>query len=350
MDLFLSSTCTVCQQRQATFRKMEKNYPWLQVTSYYIDKDKQALIQFSQLLGQQKNSDFAVPAVFFCNSRWVGFDPSQGKDLLPWLLYCKKQIEKEGKLSETSVQILQYKARADSLESQIQPKFTSVRYLTVLPLMDALNSCVLFCFISFFVLLLMKASWREQLLSGACFLFVVGVVHFIQGAAMLSFFELLPWLRFPLFLIGLLTFHMAGAYPRVSNTLWYLWIGLFAGALQTYQSTCWINWSYVFQNWLVKQDLSTGKAGLYQLVYQVMYLLPLLLLFPLCSGLMQSKFLAKFKQRLRLVLPVYLRVVALFFIFYPLALANTSLSLFILFVLFLSVIWRSCHDKKPLRS
>ena len=88
--LFLSSTCGHCHKADEFFQKIEPTHPWLHVTRYTVDKDKKALTQFNQFLMEQHMSDFAVPSVFFCNSRWVGFATAEttGKNLLDGRYSC----------------------------------------------------------------------------------------------------------------------------------------------------------------------------------------------------------------------------------------------------------------------
>ncbi|BCA94910.1 membrane protein [Legionella antarctica] len=355
VELFLSSTCTHCHKADAFFQKIESSSPWLHVTRYTIDKDKSDLKRFNQLLEDQQMSDFAVPSIFFCNSRWVGFgtDETTGKDLLHALNYCKEQIEKKGKLTSANVNVLRRWANANLFDAGMTENPTAVKYITVIALMDAYNPCALFCLGGFFALLFMQDSRKRQILSGCLFILALGVVHFIQQVYTSTFFESLPWLRWPAALVGLFTFYMAGQYYRHRSTsnLFFLLALLLGLMLQIYQQTCLMNWSYIFQQWLYNQHLSNKNIVLYQLAYQIMYLVPLIFTLILYVILIKIKYLEKLKQRLNTIGLLYIMAVGLFLIIYPWALSNLLLSLFVILCvliagLFLSKFNSSSHTWK----
>lgn len=351
VELFLSSTCTHCHKADAFFREIEGSSPWLHVTRYTIDKDKSALVRFNQLLNDQQMSDFAVPSVFFCNSRWVGFATAEttGKDLLFALNYCKEQIEKKGELTSANVSVLRRWANANLFDSGMTENPTVVKYITVVALMDAYNPCALFCLGGFFALLFMQDSRKGQILSGTLFILALGVMHFIQQVYTSTFFELLPWLRWPAALVGLFTFYMAGQYYRKNSTsnLFFLLALLLALMLQAYQQTCLMNWSYIFQQWLYNQHLSNEKIGLYQLAYQSMYLVPLILTLILYVILIKIKYLEKLKQRLNSIGLLYIMAVGLFLIIYPWALSNLLLSLFVILCVLIAGLFLSKFNRPP---
>jgi hypothetical protein len=351
VELFLSSTCTHCHKADAFFREIESSSPWLHVTRYTIDKDKSALERFNQLLNDQQMSDFAVPSIFFCNSRWVGFatDETTGKDLLFALNYCKEQIERKGELTPANVNVLRRWANANMFDSGMTENPTVVKYITVIALMDAYNPCALFCLGGFFALLFMQKSRKGQIFSGILFILGLGGAHFIQQVYSSIFFELLPWLRWPAALVGLFTFYMAGQYyrKRSTSTLFFLLAVLLALMLQAYQQTCLMNWSYIFQQWLYNQHISNDQNVLYQLAYQSMYLLPLIVTLILYVVLIQIKYLEKLKQRLNSIGLLYIMAVGLFLIIYPWALSNLLLSLFVILCVFIAGLFLSKFNSPP---
>lgn len=332
--LFLSSTCTHCHKADEFFQKIEPSHPWLHVTRYTIDKDKKALTQFNQFLMEQHMSDFAVPSVFFCNSRWVGFATAEttGKNLLDALNYCKQQIEKKSELAPVTVEVLRLKANANLFDSGMTENPTVVKYLTTIALMDVFNPCALFCLGGFFALLFIQDHRRGQILSGVLYILALGTMHFIQQTYPNTFFEFLSWLRGPAILIGLFIFYLVRQYLRKESacTSFFLLAFLLALTIQAYQQTCLMNWSYIFQQWLYNQHLSNQTVGLYQLAYQIMYLVPLIVTLILYVILMQMKPLIKFKPQLNTMGLLYLMALGLFLIIYPMALANLLLSLFVI--------------------
>ena len=76
--------------------------------------------------------------------------------------------------------------------------------------------------------------------------------------------------------------------------------------LQAYQQTCLMNWSFIFEQWLYNRHLSTGTAGLYELVYQSMYLLPLILMFVIYLVLIRADWFDNYEAELNMIGLIYL--------------------------------------------
>lgn len=344
VELFLSTTCSHCQKADAFFRELEPNSPWLHVTRYIVNEDKNALIRFNQLLTDQQMSDFAVPSVFFCNSRWVGFASPEttGKDLLYAFNYCKQQIEKKEELTPATVSVLRTWANANLFDTSMTEHPTAVKYVTVIALMDAYNPCALFSICGFFALLFMQNSRKEQIITGLLFIVTIGVVHFFQQGYTSAFFEFFPWFRLPAALVGLFSFYVVWQYykKRPINNLLFLIALPLAWMIQSYQQTCLMNWSFIFEQWLYNQHLTQGKIALYELAYQCMYLVPLIFTLILYVILIKSKRWAKLKPHLNSIGLLYLLVLGLFLIIYPFAFSKLFWSfLIIVFVSIAGLFW-----------
>ncbi|WP_298623607.1 hypothetical protein [uncultured Legionella sp.] len=338
VELFVSSTCKYCHKADAFFTDLEKTTPWVHVTRYVINEDKQALIRFNELLAEENVYDFSVPAVFFCNSRWVGFSSNEttGKDLLRGLNYCKSQIEKKGALTSVTVNVLKRWGNANLFDSAMVDEPSAARYIATIAIMDAYNPCSFFCITGFFALLFLQDNRRKQMITGLLFIAAVGVVHYFQQAHASAFFGLLPWLRVPAVATGLFSFYLAGQYyrKRTAANLLFLLSFLLAFMVQIYQQTCVMNWSYIFGQWLYNQPLTFGQHLVYQLAYQSIYLVSLLVLLFLYVYLIRFEFFARFKQKFYMVGLLYIMAIGLILIVYPLALANLALSLFVVVALF----------------
>jgi hypothetical protein len=340
VELFLSSTCAHCQKADAFFREIEAQSPWLHVKRYMVNDSKEALIRFNQLLAEQQMSDFAVPSVYFCDSRWVGFATAEttGKNLVNAINYCKHQIEKKGALSPATVNTLRRWANANLFDSAMTEDPTVAKYITVIALMDAFNPCALFCLASLFALIFMQDTRKEQLISGLLFIVPVGIVHFFQQAYTSAFFEVLPWFRLPAFLVGVFALYLvAQSYKKKpTHNLFFLLALLLGFIIQTYQQTCLMNWSLIFEQWLYNQQVSNAKIGLYELAYQCMYLSPLLLILFLFVLLIQGNRLIKFKPKLNYIGLLYILVISLFLLLYPMALSKPVLSVIVVFGVYIS--------------
>jgi hypothetical protein len=337
VELYLSTQCSYCHKADEFFRGIEASSPWLHVQRYNINEDKNALIRFNQLLTEQKMNDFAVPSVFFCGSRWVGFASAQttGKDLLNNLNYCKNEIEKKGELSLVTLEVLKRRAYANMFNSNIIGNPSAPKYIVTVALIDAFNPCALFCLAGFFAFLFLQKNRKKQMITGLIYIFSIGVIHYFQQVYDATSLELLPWLRIPAACVGLFAFYLAGQYYRkksINNWLLLLTL-LFGFMIQFYQQTCVRNWANIFQG-RYNEDF-TVQIGLYQLIYQGVYLIPILLTLILYVLVSKTQFIIRLSPTLNNIGVLFIMAIALCLIIYPLALSNLALSLFVVISLML---------------
>lgn len=332
--LFLSSTCPHCQKTDAFFHEIEPANPWLHVQRNYINLDKASLTRFSEFLAEQKATDFAVPSVIFCDSRWVGFDSAQttGKDLLHALKYCKQQLEEKGELTSTTVTVLKRWANANLMNSGITENPSAAYYILVVSLLDALNPCALFTFAAFFAVFFMQKERKVRLQSALLFIIAISLSHYFQQTQANAFFQLLTWLRIPLVFFGLYTLYLVLNYynkQMVKSRIMLVWSFVFAFLVQSYQQTCVMNWSYTFEQWLHSQNLPQIHQSLLQLIYQGVYLVPFIFMLFFYSLLSRKRFLSDLMPQMHMISLLFISIIALFLMIFPSLLTQLLLSIFI---------------------
>lgn len=337
VELFLSSTCPHCQKADAFFKEIEKKSPNLHVQRNFIDKDKNALVRFSQFLNAQQMDDFAVPSIYFCDSRWIGFDSAAttGKDLLNGIQYCQQQIQNKGSLTKTTVSTLRHLANANQFTTGMIEQPSALRYTLTIALMDSFNPCSFFCFSGFLAFLLIAEQRKKQIIASLLFISSILFVHYVQQVFTGIYFELLPWIRIPAVFIGLATLYFVRQYyKKQSNDTLYFLLAFFLGLITIiYQQTCVMNWSIIFEQWINNQQLLNWQAGFYQLLYQGMYILPLIVILCIYLGLLKIKRFAALKNKFTSIGLLLLIAIALCLIVYPALLSYFMISLFILLIL-----------------
>lgn len=340
VDLFLSSTCSHCQKANAFFSDIEKQRSWLTVHRFFINNDKAALQQFYERVRQQQPLNFAVPAIFFCDSRWTGFidENTSGKVLLEALDYCYKKMTQHGKLNQADINVLQKWGAASQFQMDKGVMHSSSLSVPMTALIDAFSPCSLFCFAVFlaFLWLYPTQKWL-QFNMGIIFLLSLGVVHYIQQVHSIFYYQILPYLKLPEILIGIALFLTAlNVYQRrghqeKTKIASFLMIVIFTVfAVQIYQQTCLFNVSLVLEQWLTEQAFSPAKRLMYQIIYQIFYLLPLfiLLVLYLIFGHYPKK--PRYHQALKIAGSFILMAIGFLLVIYPRFLANLILSLVIL--------------------
>lgn len=281
VDLFMTSTCPHCHKADAFFQDIEKQVDWLKVNRHVIDKDKEALAFFNQKLRTLHVMDFSVPAMFFCGSRWVGFDTVQttGRELLKGLSYCHQQIKKEGELTPLTREVLNRWSQSPFQLSSMdeRPPFL---ILAGTALLDAFNPCSLFAFALFVGFLFVYPDRRGKIITGLLMMAAFALSHYLQQAQAEWYYRLLGGLRWPALILGtgLLLFSLSFLRKIQAATLGYLLAFLSAIVVFSYQQTCiQQNLSLFFQQWLGAEKFTASQSAFYQLSYQLIYLIPLLL-------------------------------------------------------------------------
>jgi glutaredoxin len=331
VELFLSSTCPHCQKTAAFFERNSVVYPWLQIKANYINQDKEALAWFSQYLAMLNANDFSVPSVFFCGSRWVGYnsDETTGIDLVKALSYCKQQIEQQGTLSSATISTLQRWANANFFNAGIPEKPTTTHYFIATLLLDILGSCALFSMAGFLAILFTQQTKAHQCIAGFLFIIAVGIAHYVEQAYVSQFFHLLPVIRILSILIGLIGLYWVFCYYKdrlIRSSAVFIWVFLWAFCVYSYQQLCLMNWSYMFEQWLSNQSWSNGYKGLIQALYQFLYMMPSIIFLLIFLLIQKTSFFASSKNKLKTIGTLYIFSISLCLTLYPDLLTNQILS------------------------
>lgn len=331
IELFLSSTCPHCHKADAFFNKIAIDTPSITIHRNIINQDKNALLRFNQLLSEQHLDDFAVPSIYFCDSRWVGFasEETTGKDLLRAINYCKQQIEKEGGLKPATINTLRQWANANKFDAGMVEIPSSWSYIATIALTDAVSPCSFFVFAGFLAIIWVSYEKRKQVIAACLFLVSIVLVHYFQQVYTSEFYQILPWLRIPSALIGGLGiyFFITLCKKQPQARLYYMMAFLLGLIIMLYQQTCIMNWSYIFQQWLNNQPFSVNKRSFVQLLYQVLYILPSLLILVSYQMLMKIKRVAAWQPRFFNIGLLFILLISFCLIIYPMVLSSFGISL-----------------------
>lgn len=286
VELFVSSTCPHCKKAEQFFKDIEAETPWIILHRQVINQDKSALEAFNQLLIERKEMDFAVPSVFFCDSRWVGFDTPEtsGNQWLKAMNYCREQIAKNGKISPIAQRVLKEKSSASWYEASLIPTHSAMFFIPMMAIIDALNPCALFSVLTLFSFLMIQPGRKKQVLIAIGFLFIVGLAHHIQQVHTVFFYMVLAWWRIPAVLVGMalciyvIAYHSGKQRKTYFNAVFFPLILLTALSVQMYQQLLTPNFSLIFRQWLIFQRYAETKEALCGLLYQFIYLLSIALI------------------------------------------------------------------------
>lgn len=339
VDLYLSSTCPHCQKTDAFFKEQEGKLPWLEVHRNIINQDKTALDNFHHELQMFGDDNYAVPAIFFCKTHWIGFDTelTSGMALLRGLNYCHDQIMKTGSLDHESQLFLKQLAGASWLSASMTAQPTMIYFLPMIALFDVLSSCSLFCVFALFSFIWLHREFKVKLGLGIVFILAVALAHHYQQVHTEIFYHLFGWIRVLAILTGLaligyclfIYYRRSTDHPGIAVPVL---VGLTALLTESYQQSCSPNFALFFQQWLMAQSISTWDTEFYTMIYLLVYLIPLIILLFIFIKLDKVQRLKPYRTLMVCVAWCLLMILGFLLVFMPFALAGMKISIFLLLI------------------
>lgn len=272
VDLFVVSTCPHCHQADSFFNNLVANNANYEVHRHVINEDKSALLLFNQYLQNQQVHDFSVPAIFFCNSYWVGFATPQtsGQGLTQGLSYCYQQISKHRGLTNNTVRALQLMANSYSLGGNITPQAAQSKYkLLWLAVIAALNPCTMITVFLLFAIACLQSGWSYKGVIISAYLLIAGIMNYLQLQHNTLFFTIANYTNLVVVffaIISLICMAQELSFKRL------MIISVLIGfSVQVYQQSCLPNFTMVFQQHLMEQAGNGRNTIFLSLLYTIIY-------------------------------------------------------------------------------
>jgi hypothetical protein len=343
---FWSATCPHCLNAQPFIEDLPQRYPWLVLHSHQISRASNAAAQLyvdmARQLGQSANS---VPAFLFCERMEVGFGKPEnsGRALEQALIQC---YDKHFPAAPPDSEIppdhenLSGGEISPAIESTSEielPGFGKVQaqnfslpvFTLIIAGFDAFNPCAFFVLLFLLSLLVHARSRKRMLFIGGVFLFFSGAIYFMFMAAWLNLFLWLGELTLFTLLAGTLAIIFAlinikdyfwfktgislsipeaakpGLYQRIrgllrADNLPALTVGtiVLAIAVNSYELLCTAGFPMVYTRVLTLSQLSPGQYYAYLLLYNIIYVIPLLVITLIFTFTLGSRKLSESEGRL----------------------------------------------------
>jgi hypothetical protein len=305
---FWSMRCPHCLEARPQVEELARTHPWIVLHSLELTRHRENVERYMAMaadLGQQAQS---VPAFLFCGRMRVGWGGDMGAtELLRGLEACRADPDLAvrgwaGQSMETTLHL--------PLIGELEATSLSLPVLTVLIAgMDAFNPCAFFVLLFLLSLLAHQKDRRRMLLIGGIFVLFSGLMYFAFMAAWLGLFRVmgsLPWVTaaagalaavmgainvkdFFAFKAGVSLsipdsrkadifrrgreILAAGSLPAMlAATV------LLAVAANFYELLCTAGFPMVYTRVLTMQVANPAKHLLYLALYNLIYILPLLLI------------------------------------------------------------------------
>jgi uncharacterized membrane protein len=336
VDLYFGwlSTCPHCARARPFVERLAVEKPWLVVHSLQLDGDNAAnlrlLTGLAAGIGEQIG---AVPAFLFGGRLTTGFDTAEttGAQLAAELEGYRAEVV--GGLRPAASPTPQPSAASGYVTVPVLGRVAvgsvSLPLLTVvLAGLDAFNPCALSVLLFLLSVLVGARSRARMALVGGTFVLVSGLAYFAFMAAWLNLFLLVGELRlvtvaagaaatiaalinikdYVWFRRGISLMIPDSARPRIfgrmldlgeSTKLSAVLAGTFAVAVavNAYEMLCTGGFPVVFTRILTLRELPTGTYYLYLLLYNVVYVVPLLLVVGAFTWTLGSRGISELEAR-----------------------------------------------------
>ncbi|HUW50008.1 MAG TPA: hypothetical protein VMV75_03245 [Sulfuricella sp.] len=304
---FWSKRCPHCLQAQPFVERLASDYPWLTLHSAELSEHPENIQDYIRMASGLGRKATFVPAFLLCGEMRVGFDApaTTGEELRKALLGCRENAL-HGRLPDTVGQ--HEPSPVVPLLGAIDPAQASLPLFTIaIAALDAFNPCAFFVLLFLLGLLVHGGSRVRMLVIGGVFVFFSGLVYFVFMAAWLNAFLLMKELQAATRIAGMIA--VAIALINIKDYFWFKrgislsipesarpglfrrmrglaeaasWPAMLAGtaalalAANTYELFCTAGFPMVFTRVLTLRNLPGADYYLYLLLYNVVYVLPLL--------------------------------------------------------------------------
>ncbi len=326
LHFFYSQTCSYCAEAERFLPGLLLRRPWLKLESYEVDSSPENRQLFADFAAALDEEILGVPAFFVCGQMIIGFDDTIRGLLAEVADYCHELLLQDLPVTETPSQEAPGQEApgqevAVPLLGNLDATALSLPVLTlVLGGIDAFNPCAFFVLLFLLSLLVHAHSRRRMLLVGGVFVLCSGLLYFLFMAAWLNLFLVLEGLRAVTLVAGLVAcglaalnikdFFLAGHGPSLAIPeghkpgLFARMRGLLAAdslaavltgtvvlalAANTYELLCSTGFPLVYTRALTLNELSTAGYYLYLALYNLVYVLPLLVIVALFTATLGSR-------------------------------------------------------------
>ncbi len=309
---FWSQRCPHCIEAQPTIEAMVRDHAWIELHSHEVmgsAESRQLYAELARLFGQDARS---VPGFFFCGQMMVGYESAEttGRQIYEVLASCREQLAQARVVPASPQVTVPDGALTLPILGALNLEAWSLPAITVaIAGLDAFNPCAFFVLLFLLSLMVHARNRKRMLLIGGIFVFFSGFIYFLFMAAWLNVFLVVGELRAVTAVAGAIAVAMAllnikdyvrpgkgpslsipesakpGLYQRMrellrADSLPAMVVGTvtLAIAVNTYELLCTSGLPMVYTRILTLEQLPTASYYLYLALYNVIYVVPLLLI------------------------------------------------------------------------
>jgi len=311
---FWSKKCPHCLKARPDIMEMDKEYPWLKLHSLELVDRPENIRTYVSMAAMFGNDARSVPAFMFCGNLVSGYEnkASTGRLLTSYLMACYQFVQENN--PDNTVAFIFDQNESPSVDIPFLGSITADDYsLSVLTVfiagMDAFNPCAFFVLLFLLSMMVHGRSRARMALIGGIFVFFSGLIYFLFMIAWLNLFLYLGELRFITLTAGALAILIAlinikdyfwfkkgfsltipdhekpGLIDRIRKLLRLESIStvivatvILAIVANSYELLCTAGFPMIYTRILTLKALSVESYYFYLLMYNLIYILPLLLI------------------------------------------------------------------------
>ncbi len=310
---FWSKKCPHCLEALPFVQRLQSEYEWLQVHSLELTEHPQHVEQYIAMAARLGRDARSVPAFLWCGQMTVGYDNEQGMGqfLRQQLQNCREQLlgQTNPRLSGLPLAAVEPQITLPLLGRLDLQRYSLPAYTVILAGLDAFNPCAFFVLLFLLSLLVHAKNRGKMLLIGGIFVFFSGLLYFLFMAAWLNLFLLIGQINAITYIAGAVA--VSFALINIKDFFWFkqglsLSIpenskpGLFArmrklvnsdnttamvlaamglaAFANLYEFLCTAGFPMVYTRILTLNELSPTAYYFYLAFYNIVYVLPLLLI------------------------------------------------------------------------
>jgi thiol-disulfide isomerase/thioredoxin len=364
---FWSEKCPHCLHALPDIIELDKQYSWLKLHSLELSQNSEHVQTYIDMAAIFGNDARSVPTFMFCGNLLSGYDSKEttGTLLRQYLQGCY-QFAKNNNIDNRTAFNLD-ESQLTTIKIPFLGDVSSDDYsLPVLTLfiagMDAFNPCAFFVLLFLLSMMVHAQSRRRMALIGGVFVFFSGAIYFLFMAAWLNLFLYLGELRFMTLIAGVVAVVIAlinikdyfwfkkgvslslsdSTRPKIFNhirdllSLDSVAAVLFATVVlaivaNSYELLCTAGFPMIYTRILTLRAMGSEGYYLYLLLYNLIYILPLLTIVVLFTIKLGSRKLSKKEGlTLKLLSGVMMFMLGVLLIFIPQFLNNVVVAAIIL--------------------
>lgn len=198
LHFFWSLHCPHCLEARPQIQSLAGQHPWIRLHEYEITGQPENLERFLNIAASLGREAQAVPTLFYCGQMQVGWDssPSASTALLADLEACRSDGAISSEMPQSTRLHLPLLGETD-LSAWSLPALT-----LILAGLDAFNPCAFFVLLFLLSLLVHQRQRSRMLLIGAVFVSISGLMYFAFMAAWLNIFLLMSSLTWVTLVAG----------------------------------------------------------------------------------------------------------------------------------------------------